>query len=119
MGNVNTENYVQLMNSYIQLYSAIYSLFTAIFNYIQLTIYRLLYREMQKNERRKNCAQDNAGKKCRKTAYRKTVCRIMQARAGTNLVKMYKLTMCNVTFRYNALFIYNLAIYRKNDKGKP
>ena len=43
----------------------------------------------------------------------------MQARAGTNLVKMYKLTMCNVTFRYNALFIYNLAIYRKNDKGKP
>jgi hypothetical protein len=33
-----------------------------------------------KNERRKNCAQDNAGKKCRKTAYRKTVCRIMQER---------------------------------------
>ena len=37
----------------------------------------------------------------------------MQARAGTNLVKMYKLTM------YNVLFMYNLAIYRKNDNGKP
>ena len=47
----------------------------------------------------------------------------MQARAGANLVKtewqMYKLTMCNVPFRYNALFMYNLAIYRKDDNGKP
>ena len=43
----------------------------------------------------------------------------MQARARTNLVKMYKLTMYNVPFRYNALFMYNLAIYRKDDNGKP
>ena len=43
----------------------------------------------------------------------------MQARAGANLVKMYKLTMYNVPFRYNVLFMYNLTIYRKNDKGKP
>ena len=43
----------------------------------------------------------------------------MQARARTNLVKMYKLTMHNVPIRHNALFMYNLAIYRKDDNGKP
>ena len=43
----------------------------------------------------------------------------MQARAEANLVKMYKLTMHNVPFRYNVLFMYDLTIYRKDDNGKP